>query len=95
MAGVKQTKDGIEIKMHSQTEAIKSLADYLGMSNKSSGEVKVAAALVIGSAQDLTDDQLAAIAAGATMGVLPGVQSPAMLSANTIEGTYSPVSVPE
>jgi phage terminase small subunit len=95
-AGVKQTKDGIEIKMHSQPEALKSLADYLGMSNKSSGEVKVAAALMVGTARDLTDEQLLAIiSSGANLGVSSGVQQQAVLSAPTIEGTYSAVSVPE
>jgi phage terminase small subunit len=95
-AGVKQTKDGIEIKMHDQPEALKSLADYLGMQNKSSADVKLAAALVVGgSAKDLSDDELAGIiergrlrrARAATLGVSAGVLSPAALPSKTIEGT--------
>jgi phage terminase small subunit len=87
-AGVKQTKDGIEIKMHDQPAALKSLADYLGMQNKSSADVKLAAAILTASADDLTDDQLAAIIAGGsggTLGVDAGVYEPPALPANTIE----------
>jgi phage terminase small subunit len=108
-AGVKQTKDGIEIKMHDQPAALKSLADYLGMQNKSSGEIKVAAAIAVGNVKDLSDAELAGIlergrlrraqaaagVSGATLGVDAGVYSQPALPSNTIEVTYSAVSVPE
>jgi phage terminase small subunit len=101
-AGVKQTKDGIEVKMHSQPEALKSLADYLGMQNKSSADVKLAAAVMVGSAKDLSDDELAGIIdrarlerASASLGVDRGVSSPIALPSKTIEGAYGAVSVPE
>ena len=38
-AGAKQTKDGIEIKMRDQDAAWRYIADYLGMLNKSKGEL--------------------------------------------------------
>lgn len=88
LAGVKQTKDGIEIKMRDQEGALAKLADYLGMQNKSSADVKIAAAILTANADDLTDDQLAAIiAAEVTLGVDAGVYSQPALPANTIEGT--------
>jgi hypothetical protein len=89
-AGVKQTKEGIEIKTRDQDAALAKIADYLGMSNKSKGELTVAAAILTASADDLTDDQLAAIIAGGsgvTLGVDAGVCEPPALPANTIEGT--------
>jgi phage terminase small subunit len=100
-AGVKQTKDGIEIKMHDQPAALKSLADYLGMQNKSSGEIKVAAAIAVGNVKDLSDAELAGIlergrlrraqaaagVSGATLGVDAGVYDAPALPSNTIEGT--------
>jgi len=38
-AGAKQTKDGIVVLMRDQDAAWRSIADYLGMSNKSKGEL--------------------------------------------------------
>ena len=61
-AGVKQTKDGIEIKMRDQDAALQNLAKYFGMvlekreiSGPGGGPVPVANF----KAEDLTDDQLA------------------------------------
>jgi phage terminase small subunit len=66
-AGLKKTKDGIEIKMRDQDGALASIAKYLGMvidkkelAGPGGGPVRVANI----QATDLTDDQLAAIIAG-------------------------------
>ena len=80
IAGYKQTKDGIEVKLRDQDAAWSKLADYLGMLNKGTtaltgpggGPVQVLTA----TPADLTDDQLTAIAAAgesATLGVSEGV----------------------
>lgn len=90
-AGAKQTKDGIEIKMRDQDGALRFLAEYLGMGKKlevsgpGGGPIPLSAV----RADDLTDDQLAAIAAAGmvTMGVSAGVPSAGALPSNTIEGT--------
>ena len=80
-AGAVQTKDGIKILMRDQDSALKSLADYLGMSNKAqvSGPGGGPIPLLVATPADLSDEQLATIAsAGVTqdgnMGVLMGVQ---------------------
>lgn len=95
-AGAKQTKDGIEIKMRDQDGALAKLADYLGMLNKSKGElsgpgggpIPIAAAVV--RAEDLTDDQLAAY-----LGVAAGVSEPALPASVTIDGTCETLGLPE
>jgi phage terminase small subunit len=92
-AGVKQTKDGFEVKQNDRIKAIELLGRYLGMftdktelSGPGGGPIPLAVATV----GDLTDDQLLALAmagSDASLGVLAGVHSPSMLPANTIEGT--------
>lgn len=63
-AGVKKTKDGVEIKVRDQSEALANLAKYLGMSIEKK-EITGANGGPIGvanlKADDLTDDQLAQI----------------------------------
>lgn len=91
-AGAKQTKDGIEIKMRDQDAAWAKLADYLGMSNKSKGELSGPSGgpipLLHGTALDYTDDQLMVIAglATASLGVDLGVSQPLSLPI-TIDAT--------
>lgn len=66
-AGVKQTKDGIEIKMRDQDGALANLAKYLGMSlerKEVSGPGGGPIAIGNLTAGDFTDDQLAALIAG-------------------------------
>ena len=66
-AGAKQTKDGIEIKMRDQDGALANIAKYLGMlvdKRELSGPGGAPIPVAAYSARDLTDDQLAAIAAG-------------------------------
>lgn len=65
IAGVKKTKDGIEIKMRDQGEALKNIAQYLRMlvepkelSGPNGGPIPIAGNV---SAKDFTDDQLAAM----------------------------------
>ena len=78
-AGAKQGKEGIEIKMHDQLGALRSIADYLGMVNRGStaltGPGGGPLQLVTANVTDLTDDQLMALAAAGTttLGVEPGV----------------------
>jgi hypothetical protein len=88
-AGVKQTKEGIEIKTRDQDAALAKIADYLGMSNKSKGELIVAAAVASASAKDLSDDELAGIIERGRLR-RANVLSPAALPYKTIEGTSSP-----
>lgn len=89
-AGAVQTKDGIKILTRNQDEALKNLADYLGMLNKSKGELSGPGGgpipLLHATPADLSDDQLLAIAAsaGATLGVDAGVSSIPLLG-TTIE----------
>lgn len=90
-AGAKQTKDGVEIKMRDQDAALRNLADYLGMLNKSKGELSGpgGGAIPISSAvrvEDLTDEQLEAFIT-ASMGVDAGVSELALPAGPTIEGT--------
>jgi phage terminase small subunit len=66
-AGLKKTKDGIEIKMRDQDGALNNIAKYLGLlidrkevSGPNGGAVPIANI----RATDLTDDQLASIIAG-------------------------------
>ena len=61
-AGVKKTKDGLEIKTRDQDAALKNLSAYLGMSLERR-EVNVRASVSL-RADDMSDDELAAIAAG-------------------------------
>jgi phage terminase small subunit len=94
-AGAVQTKDGIKILMRDQDNALNKLADYLGMLNKSSGQlsgpgggpIPIATATV----KDLTDEQLLAIIhAGVDadkLGVDTGVSDLLALPSKTIEGT--------
>lgn len=66
-AGVKQTKDGIEIKMRDQDAALKGLASYLGMTidrKELSGPGGGAIAIGNLKASDFTDNQLAALIEG-------------------------------
>ena len=65
-AGVKKTKDGLEIKTRDQDAALKNLSAYLGMSlerRELSGPGGRPLQIAL-SADDMTDDELAAIAAG-------------------------------
>ena len=66
-AGLKKTKEGIEIKMRDQDAALNNIAKYLGLlidrkevSGPNGGVIPIANI----QATDLTDDQLAAIIAG-------------------------------
>lgn len=92
IAGIKQTKDGIEIKMRDQDAAWAKIADYLGMSNKSKAELSGPGGgpipLANATPADLSDDQLAAIASAGSpqlpsdvdnLGVHMGVSSGATL----------------
>ena len=68
-AGVKKTKDGLEIKTRDQDAALLNLSKYLGMSverKEISGPGGKPLQLAI-TADEMTDDQLAAIAAGVTV----------------------------
>jgi len=61
-AGVKKTKDGIEIKMRDQDKALDNIAKFLGMvvnKNEVSGPGGGPISTVNFSAEDLTDDQIA------------------------------------
>ena len=71
---VKTTKDGIEIKMYDQTDAVKSLAQYLRMNptiSETSGPNGGPIPVAVTSAKELTDDQLAGI-------ILAGTDTPAV-----------------
>lgn len=90
-AGAKQTKEGIEIKMHDQPGALRNLADYLGMLNK--GESKLLGPgggplqVLTANVTELSDAQLEALAAGALSqngGSSEGI--PHTLEANPITG---------
>lgn len=66
-AGIKKTKDGVQVLMHDQAAALQNISRYLGMmvdrkeiSGPGGGPVPVATI----AAADLTDDQLAALIAG-------------------------------
>jgi hypothetical protein len=64
-AGVKKTKDGLEIKTRDQDAALKNLSAYLGMSlerRELSGPGGRPLQITV-NADDMTDDELAAIAA--------------------------------
>lgn len=59
-AGVKQTKDGIEIKMRDQDAALQNISKYFGMMlERRELDIKVSQLPPGTTAQDLTDDQLA------------------------------------
>lgn len=79
IAGYRQTRDGIEVKLRDQDLAWRNLADYLGMLNKSKGEVTGPGGgpmqVLHADIKDLTDEQLMAIAAAgsASLGVSEGV----------------------
>lgn len=88
--GVKQTKDGIEVKQADRIKAIELLGRYLGMftdKTELSGPGGGPIPLAVASVGDLSDDQLAALCSAGSLGVLSGVQSLPALPANTIEGT--------
>lgn len=78
-AGAKQSKEGIEVKMHDQISAIRSIADYLGMVNRGSTQLSGPGGgpipVLTASVSELSDEQLAAIAAAgsANLGVPAGV----------------------
>lgn len=84
-AGIKQdAKGAIEIKTHSKLDALKSLANFYGMDTQ-----KVAAMVQLSSpagatVNDLTEDQLRAIAASG-LGVSSGV--PQLKAPVTLEGS--------
>jgi phage terminase small subunit len=68
ISGIKQTKQGVEIKFRDQDAALDRIARYLGMliekremSGPNGGPIAIAAF----RAQDLSDDQLAQLASGA------------------------------
>lgn len=90
--GAVQTKDGIKVLTRDRDAALRNLADYLGMLNKSKGELSGPGggpiALEHAAVTDLTDEQLMAIAAAgmATLGVSEGVSNAALPSTVTIEG---------
>jgi phage terminase small subunit len=96
-SGAHQTKDGIKIQMRDQDAALKYLADYLGMLNKSKGEISGpgGGAIPIANAtvQDLTDEQLMLIAGTAllpesvNLGVSSGVYEGGVAEGVTIEGS--------
>lgn len=82
-AGVKHTKNGIEIKMRDQDAALANISRYLGMvveRKELSGPGGGPLAMATVNVNDLTDDQLAALIAGenAPQNEIPG---------GTIEGT--------
>lgn len=58
-AGVKETKNGIEIKLHSKPEAMAAIADYLGMKKSTLELSGPGGGPIPMSAKDLTDDELA------------------------------------
>jgi phage terminase small subunit len=61
-AGVKKTKDGIEIKMRDQDKALDNIAKFLGMivnKNEIAGPGGGPISTVNFTAEDLTDDQIA------------------------------------
>ena len=63
-AGIKKTKDGIEIKTRDQSEALANIAKFLGMNverKELSGPGGGPVAITNLTADDLTDDQLAAL----------------------------------
>lgn len=63
-AGVRKTKDGIRVNLRNQDEAVKMIANYLGMlidKKELSGPNGAPMGIQV-SAEDLTDDQLASIA---------------------------------
>ena len=67
-AGVKNTKDGVQILMRDQDAALKNIADYLGMfkiRSELSGPGGVPVVTATLTAAELTDDQLAAMIEGA------------------------------
>ena len=90
-AGAKQTKDGIQILMHDKMEAIKNLANYLGVGNTTQisgpngGAIQLEA---MNNPAELTDAQLAGIVRlgmeTGNLGVVPGVDQKALPL--TIEG---------
>lgn len=66
-AGVKETKNGIEIKMRDQDAALANISRYLGMvveRKELSGPGGSPIAMATVDVNDLTDDQLAALIAG-------------------------------
>lgn len=60
-AGVKRTKNGIEVQMRDQDNALDKLARYIGL-DVEKREISGSLGITTAKAEDLTDDQLAAIA---------------------------------
>lgn len=71
-AGVKQTKDGIEVKMHSKLDALDRLARLLGLNERVSVPADTAARLRAASGSTLADQgrELFASAAGGELSVV-------------------------
>lgn len=63
-AGVKQTRDGLEVRTHSQHEALRDLGRHLGLFKDKVEHTGADGVPLIPKKTDLTDDELAAIAAG-------------------------------
>jgi phage terminase small subunit len=66
-AGVQKTKDGLKVIMRDQDAALSNLSSYLGMKverREISGPGGKPLSLVSLKAEDLTDDELAAVIAG-------------------------------
>ena len=65
-AGIKQTKEGIEVKFRDQDAALKNIATFLGMTidRKQLNIIPGGGPVPAFTADELTDDQLAAIATG-------------------------------
>lgn len=68
-AGVKQTKEGLEVKMHDPVSALEKVGQHLGMF-KSKVELtgKDGGPITMQKTREMTDDELLAIAAGGSAG---------------------------
>jgi phage terminase small subunit len=106
-AGAVQTKDGVKVLMRDQDGALKNIADYLGMLNKSKGEfsgpdggpIPLSAtskpnykAMSTAELEAMLAAQIAA--AQANMGVLEGVSQLELPAGPMIEGVSESVRVP-
>ena len=65
-AGIKKTKDGVEVKFRDQDGALKNIATFLGMTidRKQLNIIPGGGPVPAFTADELSDDQLAAIATG-------------------------------
>lgn len=92
-AGALQTRDGVKVLMRDQDAAIRNLADYLGMLNKTKGEISGPGGgpvpMLVATPADLSDEQLMAIAA--SVGVADGVSTPALPASTTIDAALETV----